>query len=65
MCALSWQKIVIFFSPLLAVGTPVVEHLYVCITAWLDSSEHSTVTHCAIEQVCAQISTAHTAICIQ
>ena len=59
------KKIVIFCSPLLAVGTPGVEHLYVCITARLDSSEHSTVTYCDIEQVRAQISAAHTAICIQ
>jgi hypothetical protein len=59
------KKIVIFFSPLHAVGTPGVEHLYLCITARLHSSEHSTVTYCDMEQVRAQICAAHTAVCIQ
>jgi hypothetical protein len=58
-------KLVIFSSPLFAVGTPDVEHLYLSISAQLDSGEQPTVTYCDREQVGAQISAAHTVICIQ
>jgi hypothetical protein len=47
------------------VGTPDVEHLYLCISAQADSGEQPTVTYCDKEQVGAQISAAHTVICIQ
>jgi hypothetical protein len=58
-------KLVIFSSPLFVVGTPDVEHLYLGISAQLDSGEQPTVTYCDKEQVGAQISAAHTVICIQ